>query len=210
MKNRKLIFQDQNHERIARDQIKQSLSVMQALCDRYHSMAKEHELPELTDANLREFWADIPAFIKKSIEDGIQVPSGLNKEKYLALCDVPQVDISGLLELYDQIAIKDCSLFNIVNGKVYLNEPRAKEHETAGNFYLETGSRKEQCYNAIVKLVDALNQLRSNTTGHQPFSTSFGFQADSLFTRGWDSENHSTVYRMDKQKTMTYLSKVLE
>jgi hypothetical protein len=210
MKNKKLLFRNQTHELQAKKQIEQSITAMQTLINKYHEAAKLHDLSRLSNENLQEFISNIPDFIKSQLEATIEIPANINREKYLSMVDFPAIDTKEMEEIYNSIPIKHYVLYQIDKGIVSQNEAYSNEFIQADNIYIQEGSRKEAAYKALEHLCTALNGLRKISTMNEPFNTSRGFAADSLYTRRWNAEEHGTTYTIDKEKTVRFLSQILE
>jgi hypothetical protein len=206
---RKLLFQSIEHETQAAAQVAQSVAACQQLVDAYASIATAHDLPALTNANFQNFFQGIEEFIKSELIATVEIPAGLNPQKYLELVDMPSVDIAGLQTLYNVIAIKDADLFSLTGGVVSAVEEVATKHIEGGNFYIETDGNRDQAYEKLEALRVAVNELKDAQNGYGLFTGGAGLHLDTILTRVTDSSG-ATSYELDRHKTVSFLTRVFE
>ncbi len=205
---KRLLFKDETAELIQKNAVDKTTNLMNELVLHYNTIAKQHGLSPLHSEDLNSLINDPKELVSTKFKQTIEIPKGMNPEKYLNLLEAPQIDFTTLIEIGNSLPIRHAALFQIENDKLVLNKAVYEDLINSHHYFVNDDSNKAKAYEALKTLAEAVNNLASVSSGAMIFNHSQGLNLDNLLTRSIEGER--VVYGVNRDKAIRLLTQVLE
>ena len=119
----------------------------------------ELELPEITD--FEAFLRNSVAYARQQWQKSVEVPPGLNRDKYLELLEKP--DFVAIGRQLDGFDLKIPELWTYESGTVKVCQRAADELAKSNNIEVVEGSAEHKFYEDVKILCESLNAVNQRT-----------------------------------------------
>lgn len=156
-----IIYRDEKFEQSTQQELEQAASLLQNLVDAFNDL-------DLGDVQQNELGilARNPQRLYDARLEGIEIPQGFRRDKYLEIMDLPDLtDVLRAQKQYKQFERYGAGFFDIRDGKITVNATKAKQMAEMHTVSVDESSPAYKPVKRLLETMEAINDVNDMADG---------------------------------------------